>query len=420
MKPKENLKILHTSDWHLGRTLYGRKRYDEFTAFLNWLIETITAQGIDVLLVAGDIFDTSTPSNRAQELYYQFLCKVANSSCRHVVVIGGNHDSPSFLDAPKDILRALNVYVVGAMAEDPADEVIVLKNQEGMPEALICAVPYLRDKDLRTAEAGETVDDKNIKLIQGLKSHYAKVCAVAEGLQKKFKQLNSERPIPIVGMGHLFAAGGQIMEGDGVRELYVGSLAHVSAAIFPSSLDYLALGHLHVPQLVSQMEHMRYSGSPIPMGFGEAKQQKKVIQIMFENGTRYIEEICVPCFQPLVRLTGNVEMIQTGIAKLKEEGSLAWLEIEYIGNELVANLREIVDEALEGSTIEIRRIKNKKVMERVISKIKEKETLDDLNERDVFESCLEANNVLAHERMEMMVIYNDIVRSIHEEDTQAE
>ena len=100
------MKILHTSDWHLGRSLYGKKRYDEFSEFLDWLGKTIEEECIDLLLVAGDIFDTSTPSNRAQKLYYRFLCRVAGSCCRHIVVIAGNHDSPSFLNAPKEHTQA--------------------------------------------------------------------------------------------------------------------------------------------------------------------------------------------------------------------------------------------------------------------------------------------------------------------------
>jgi DNA repair protein SbcD/Mre11 len=107
------MKLLRTSDWHLGRALYGRKRYDEYGAFLNWLAELIESRDIDALLVAGDVFDSSTPSNRAQELYYRFLCRVAASPRRHVVVTAGNHDSPSFLDAPRELLKFLNIHVMG-------------------------------------------------------------------------------------------------------------------------------------------------------------------------------------------------------------------------------------------------------------------------------------------------------------------
>ena len=130
------MKVLHTSDWHLGRSLYGRKRYEEFSTFLDWLAQTIEKEKVDALLVAGDVFDTSTPSNRAQELYYRFLSRVSTSCCRHVVVIAGNHDSPTFLNAPKELLRALNVYVVGSMTDTLEDEVIVLYKNE-QPEAIV-------------------------------------------------------------------------------------------------------------------------------------------------------------------------------------------------------------------------------------------------------------------------------------------
>jgi len=164
------MKILHTSDWHLGRTLYGRKRYEEFEAFLNWLAGLIDDEDVDVLLVAGDVFDNSTPSNRAQELYYRFLCRVAASPKRHVVVTAGNHDSPSFLNAPKELLKFLNVHVVGSASDSPEDELIVLAGPDQEPRLIVCAVPYLRDRDIRTAEAGESVEDKERKIIEGIRN----------------------------------------------------------------------------------------------------------------------------------------------------------------------------------------------------------------------------------------------------------
>lgn len=253
------MKILHTSDWHLGRTLYGRKRYTEFAAFLDWLGDTIENEAVDALLVAGDVFDTSTPSNQAQALYYRFLCRIAASSCRHVVIIAGNHDSPSFLEAPGELLRVLNVYVVGSMSDKLEDEVIVLDDEKGNPQAVVCAVPYLRDREVRSVEPGENQDDKNRKLIAGLKNHYASVCRLAENRRQELQQ-DAALTIPLIAMGHLFTAGGKTLDGDGVRELYVGNLAHVGGDVFPGCIDYLALGHLHVPQRVGNDERMRYSG----------------------------------------------------------------------------------------------------------------------------------------------------------------
>ena len=294
------LKLLHTSDWHIGRTLYSRKRYEEFGAFLTWLADTIQQNEIDALLVAGDIFDTSAPSNRAQELYYRFLCRVAASCCRHVVVVAGNHDSPSFLNAPKELLKALDVHVVGSSTESPEDEVLVLRNEQDAPELIVCAVPYLRDRDIRVAEAGESVEDKERKLIDGIRTHYTAVAALAE---QKREELGAD--IPIVGTGHLFTAGGQTVDGDGVRELYVGSLAHVTAGIFPACFNYLALGHLHVPQEVNGSKTIRYSGSPLPMGFGEAKQQKSVCLVEFHSTAASVQLIDVPVFQRLERVKGG-------------------------------------------------------------------------------------------------------------------
>jgi DNA repair protein SbcD/Mre11 len=413
------MKILHTSDWHLGRSLYGRKRYDEFSAFLDWLSTTIENEKINALLVAGDVFDTSTPSNRAQELYYRFLCRVSGSTCRHIVVISGNHDSPSFLNAPKELLRALNVYVVGSTTDNLKDEVIVLYDEQNEPQAIVCAVPYLRDKDIRIVEAGETIDDKNAKLINGLKNHYADVCTLAEHKQFEF-QKSGYSGVPIIAMGHLFTAGGKTVDGDGVRELYVGSLAHVGKEVFSSSIDYLALGHLHVPQRVGGAEHIRYCGSPIPMGFGEAGQTKKVIKAEFNSTMPIIQELIVPCFQPLERIVGSLDDIHSKIELLKRDVSTAWLEIEYTGSDIITNLREILEEALADSSMEIRRIKNKQITDQVIYAIQENETLDDLDVNDVFDRCLDTFDVPHEDRVELIDTYNEIIKSFHEEDTNAE
>ena len=409
------MKILHTSDWHIGRTLYGRKRYEEFEAFMSWLAETIQQNEIDALLVAGDVFDTSAPSNRAQELYYRFLCRVAASSCRHVVVVAGNHDSPSFLNAPKELLKALDVHVVGSSTESPEDEVLVLCNEQDAPELIVCAVPYLRDRDIRVAEAGESVEDKERKLIEGIRTHYAAVAALAE---QKCEELGVD--IPIVGTGHLFTAGGQTVDGDGVRELYVGSLAHVTAGIFPACFNYLALGHLHVPQKVNGSETIRYSGSPLPMGFGEAKQQKSVCQVEFHSTAASVQLIDVPIFQKLERVKGDWEGISNRIIELSATDSQGWLEVIYDGTEVIGDLRERLEAAISGTQMEILRIKNNRIIERVLGQIHEEETLDDLNVNDVFERCLAVHDVPEEQRPELLRAYQETVSSLYEDDVQAE
>ncbi len=409
------LKLLHTSDWHIGRTLYSRKRYEEFEAFLTWLAETIQQNEIDALLVAGDVFDTSAPSNRAQELYYRFLCRVAASSCRHVVVVAGNHDSPSFLNAPKELLKALDVHVVGSSTESPEDEVLVLRNEQDVPELIVCAVPYLRDRDIRVAEAGESVEDKERKLIDGIRTHYAVVAALAE---QKREELGVD--IPIVGTGHLFTAGGQTVDGDGVRELYVGSLAHVTAGVFPACFNYLALGHLHVPQKVNGSDTIRYSGSPLPMGFGEAKQQKSVCQIEFNSTAASVQLIDVPVFQKLERVKGDWDSISSRILELSATGSPGWLEVIYDGIEVIGDLRERLEAAISGTQMEILRIKNNRIIDRVLGQIHGEETLDDLNVNDVFERCLAVHDVPEEQRPELLRAYQETVSSLYEDDVQAE
>ncbi len=409
------MKVLHTSDWHIGRTLYGRKRYEEFEAFLSWLAETIQQNEIDALLVAGDVFDTSAPSNRAQEIYYRFLCRVSASSCRHVVVVAGNHDSPSFLNAPKELLKALDVYVIGSVTSNPEDEVLVLRNEQDVPELIVCAVPYLRDRDIRVAEAGENIEDKERKLIDGIRTHYAVVAALAE---QKREECGID--IPIVAMGHLFTAGGQTVDGDGVRELYVGSMAHVTAGIFPKSLDYLALGHLHIPQKVNGHETIRYSGSPLPMGFGEAKQQKSVCQVEFRSKSASVQLIDVPAFQKLERIKGDWNGILDQILELSRRDSQVWLEVTYDGSEVIGDLRERLESAISGTKMEILRIKNNRIIDRVLRQIHEEETLDDLNVNDVFERCLAVHGVPDNQRPELLQTYQEAVSSLYEDDMQAE
>ncbi|MDY0188342.1 MAG: exonuclease SbcCD subunit D C-terminal domain-containing protein [Syntrophus sp. (in: bacteria)] len=408
------MKILHTSDWHIGRTLYGRKRYDEHEAFLNWLAGVIEAEDINALLVCGDVFDNSTPSNRAQELYYRFLCRAASTG-RSVVITAGNHDSPSFLNAPKELLKFLNIHVVGHAPGKPEQELIVLPGRNRSPAMIVCAVPYLRDHDLRTSEAGESTGDKERKILEGIRRHYRLVCEAAER-----RRAELGKPVPIVATGHLFAAGGQTVDGDGVRELYIGSLAQVGKDVFPECLDYLALGHLHIPQKVSGSDRIRYSGSPLPIGFGESDQLKSVTLVDFSGGTPAVSTLPVPRFQELKTLRGDWRTLAREIGELKARESRAWLEVVYEGSEIASSLRAKLDEAVAGTAMEILRVKNTRVMERALGGENREESLDDLDVTDVFKRCLDAHEIPREQRLVLMEAYNEILVSLHEADPQAE
>lgn len=411
------MRILHTSDWHLGRTLYGKKRTREFESFLDWLLETLRLQKIDVLLVAGDIFDTTTPSNRIQQLYYRFLCRVAETGCRHVVVVGGNHDSPSFLDAPGELLRFLDIHVVGAATENIEDELLTLSDTRGNPELLVCAVPCLRDRDLRTFDVGESVEDKDRKTLEGIRTHYERLGQMAV---EKCEELG--RRIPIVATGHLFAAGGSTVEGDGVRDLYIGTLVHVDPNTFPLCIDYLALGHLHSPQKVGGSETMRYSGSPFPMNPGEGEQNKSVTLVTFDANLKEISValLPVPVFQELKRVAGDMETIRHRIDELRLGGSSAWLEIVYEGQEIIPNLRERLDILVAESELEILRVKNARSLKNARDIPDAEVTSDDPDVLDVFTRCLETRSVPDGQRGELLHTYREVLASLDLEDLRSE
>ncbi len=264
-------------------------------------------------------------------------------------------------------------------------------------------------------EAGETIEDKERKLIEGIRRHYAEAAALAG--QKRAK-LGAE--VPIIAMGHLFTSGGQTVDGDGVRELYIGSLAHVSAGIFPDGLDYLALGHLHVPQKVNNSDLMRYSGSPLPMGFGEAKQEKSVCLVDFSGAEADVRLVKAPVFQKIERVKGDWDILSARILELSATGSQAWLEVVYEGDEVIGDLRERLDALVSGSEMEILRVKNNRIIDRVLNQFHDNETLYDLNVNEVFERCMTVHEVPEAQRPDLLRAHQEVVMSLNEDDSRAE
>lgn len=411
------MRVLHTSDWHLGRLLYGQKRHHEFAAWLQWLQQTLVAEQIELLLIAGDIFDTNTPGNLAQQQYYQFLARLVDTSCRHVVVVGGNHDSPSFLDAPAGLLKAINVHVVGEARDNPADEVVSLYHQ-GQLEALVCAVPYLRERDLRQVEAYEQAADKDAKILQAIAAHYQATATHAE-------QLRGEHDIPIIGMGHLFATGGAVQEGDGVRDLYVGSLGQVPASVFPAAFDYTALGHLHVAQQVAQNPTIRYCGAPVAMGFGEVGQQKQVLRIDFAGREPSITPIEVPEFQAKARIRGDMPSILAELDTLVQAQRSVWIEIDYIGEAAVSDLRQRIADHLESksggeSLVRVLRVRNRQLRRQSMQREIGEDTLAQLSLEDVFKRRLALSELSSEQQHRMCELHQEVVQRLHEEDTRAD
>jgi exonuclease SbcD len=397
------MKLLHTSDWHLGRMLYAKKeRHEEHERFLQWLLYVIKENAIDVLLIAGDIFDSATPSNVSLKMYYDFLLKVRNSGCSNVVVIGGNHDSPSLLDAPKEILLALNVKVVGKTHENPEDEVFVLEDENKNPIAIICAVPFLRERDISRFTEGETYSDRSIRIKESLCKHYAEIAEIAES---KRNELNKD--IPIIATGHLSVAGGKTYLDDGVRETYIGTIECIESKIFSPVFDYVALGHFHIASAIN--ENIRYSGSPIPMGFGEASQQKSVVIVDFKNKAK--NEIKIPVFQKLESVKGDKDYISKKLSELKKSEESVWAEIIYDGNELFADFQSWIYEQITGTKIEVLKVQDKRILDKVLTQ-EYAENLDDLNEFDVFGKLLEDKNLPDEQKDELKELYKELVKDL--------
>ena len=398
-------KFLHTSDWHIGRRLKNKERYDEFEKFFAWLEDLIKSENIDALLVAGDIFDNTTPGAKAQDIYYSFLSRVAKSSCRHVIIISGNHDSPAFLDAPKDLLKLFKIHVVGQTRENPADEVITLNDDLGQLELIVCAVPYLRERDVRTLSASDDVDKIENSLITGIKNHYEKVFAEAA----KLKLQNSN--VPVIAMGHLFARGGKVNDGDGVRSLYVGTAVEVGADIFPNFLTYTALGHLHSPQKISR-DDIRYSGSPLVMDFGEVSPRKKAVNIVELDGENLIgvKEIIVPVFQRLERIKGNFDEIFSELEALGLEKESIWLDITYTGKETAGGLQEKISEFLKKfPLLEVLSLRDESKRTNENLNFESLKNLENFTPLEMFEICLEKNKIPADQQKIFIAMYREIL-----------
>ncbi|MDM8525522.1 exonuclease SbcCD subunit D C-terminal domain-containing protein [Desulfococcaceae bacterium HSG8] len=298
------MKILHTSDWHLGRRLGDKNRAKEHDMFLSWLVGQIREKYIDVLIVAGDIFDTGYPPNFALKQYYNFLRHIPDTPCRNVVIVGGNHDAVSTLNAPRDLLKYLNIYVIGGAEKDIAREAIVMKNGNGSATGIVCAVPFLRPRDIRKSVAGETYEQIEKSVAEGICRHYQHVCEHALTLKKEFGQ-----HLPIIATGHLFAAG--CTKTNSVRDIYVGDMGRVGADIFPREFDYVALGHIHQALRVNKQEHVRYSGAPLPLSFSEAGTKKLVLVAEFDTGGfTGVQSVEIPCFRNLIRFEGHLEDIE--------------------------------------------------------------------------------------------------------------
>ncbi|MEZ8656313.1 exonuclease subunit SbcD [Vibrio splendidus] len=373
------MKILHTSDWHLGQNFYNKSRKNEHERFLQWLLEQVTEHDIDAIIVAGDIFDTSTPPSYAREMYNKFVVDSNKIGCQ-LVLLGGNHDSVSVLKETQQLLKYMGADVIPNTNEDHATQVVELKAKNGDVEALVCAIPFIRPRDVLTSQAGVTGVERQKQLGDAIKQHYQSVYDAA--VEKRATFENSEH-MPIIATGHLTAMG--VQQSDSVRDIYVGNLDGFAADGFPDA-DYIALGHIHRPQVVAKREYIRYCGSPIPLSFDELKSQKQVCVVEFVEGVRTISQLPVPTFQPLAEIKGDLSEIESQLNQYigLDSDQSVWLSIEVQAQDYLSDLQERMHALTEGLNVEVLQLRRARERRNQALEQESAETLSELSPMDVF------------------------------------
>lgn len=379
------MKILHTADWHLGHQLHGHDRRFEHDAFLDWLTDTLKARQIDALLVAGDLFDTANPPASAWQQLYRFLARLrAEMPNLDMVLIGGNHDSPSKLDAPHELLRAFDLHLVGSISRDKdgqleTDRLLVpLHDNEGKVAAWCAAVPFLRSSDLRVEQLAEGQD----RLIEGVRQIYAEV--LTEGRKR------CEQDQALIAMGHAYLAAGQLSELSERRVL--GGNQHALPADIFAGADYTALGHLHLAQRLAEGVH--YSGSPLPLSLTETSYRHQVLEVTLEAGQlAAVEAIPVPRSVEMIRLPlGSLDEALTAIDALelpdRPQEAQPFLEVRLLLPKPEARIRERILAALAGKPVRLARINTQyQGSGQGLADGRERRRLDELSPTEVFRLC---------------------------------
>lgn len=405
------MRILHTSDWHLGQHFMGKTRQAEHRAWCDWLVQTVQDQQADALIIAGDIFDTGTPPSYAREQYNDFIVQMHGTGCQ-LVIVAGNHDSVAMLNESKGLLGKLNTQVIATVGAEPDEQVLLLTQRNGDVGAIVCAIPFLRPRDIQRSQAGQSADDKQSDLQQAIAEHYAQLYARAEA-----KRAELGVKVPIIGTGHLTTVGVSLTES--VREIYVGSLTAFPTDAFPA-FDYLALGHIHRPQKVAGLEHIRYSGSPIALSFDESKQQKELLQIDLDStGLQSVQVIEIPCFQRLISLKGSLAELEQQFAALAGEldpTAVAWLEIQVEVDDYYADLDERVTALCAELPVEVLRLRRLRGNKLAGLTGDSGEVLAELSPNEVFAKRLENEELSADEVKVLTGLHGQVLEALQETD----
>jgi exonuclease SbcD len=346
-KPADAFRVLHTADWHLGKMLNEQSREEEQKRFLDWLLKQVVELEVDVVLVAGDIFDTANPPQSAEALYYDFVAALHGSTAASLVLIGGNHDSANQLEAPKRVLKSLRTHVHGAVAEDPADRLLLLPSGEA-PKVAIAMIPFLREKDIRMGRSGDTEAAVRKEIIAGIARVYEETANAAK---------EAKITCPIVATGHLTVAGSS--SSDSERDIHVGGLGAVDSTVFPDAFAYVALGHLHRPQSTDKAGRVRYSGSPITLSFSEV-HDKKEVRLLDVNGHGVTQSsVPIPVFRQLIQLKTSLATLESDLAaqaKVHSGELTTWVEVVLSGHTGLNDANSQVRTLAHGQPFEVLKV----------------------------------------------------------------
>lgn len=401
------MKILHTADWHIGKKLHKHELSQDFDLFIGWLCDLLEKEKVDLLLVSGDVFDLANPSADARKQYYQALMKMRKYPCR-IIVTGGNHDSPAMLDAPREILKELDIHIIGGLPQDMEDLVIPVSSRDKQePELLIAALPYLRDSDLRKNTDGVTYDDRLEATRQGIQARFAE----AENI------CTTKYPgVPALAMGHLFAAG--ITSSESERDIQIGNQAAFQASRFGSFFKYFALGHIHKPQRVAASVPAFYSGSPIPLSFSERRDEKRVLLLDTEKGWEP-RSLPIPQFRNLVKISGSLQEIREKLDQLPENTQLeSLLEVELVEDRYEAVKLFSLDELVSsfersGYRIVKHRARFKNSMQGASEAYDPDVHLQDLKPREVFLELIENQDMETDTKQEVINAFDELLESLN-------
>ena len=409
------MRFLHTSDWHLGRTLCNCRRDDAFRDFLRWLGEQIAEKHVDTLIMAGDVFDTTTPPHYAQTLYYNFLTDLVKGGiCRNAVIVGGNHDSPSFLNAAGDLLRCMNITVIGEALESPEDEIVRLRDADGRVTGLVCAVPFLRERDISRGVDADSISAREARITEGTAEHYRRVTEKAAALRAGLP----DPEVPIIVTGHLFVTNAKASET--TRDLYVGGLGRVSADIFGEAPDYVALGHLHVPQTLGGNPVRCYSGAPMPFDFSEAESERFVNLVETEGRRCTVTKLPVPRFDTLKTLEGSAAELADAVRALAAAGEPVLVEARHTADEPAAGLSRELSDLAAGTCVSLLRITEAARPAVMLGSDDMVMRLSEVTPEGMFEKLLEIREIPAEEQPKLKDAYAEILYDIVNRDENAE